>query len=296
LYTLILGHVLEDWGEPNDCGSTIRLGSGWRRPTSPSCSTPGRSGRHWRTSWNTRCSRSWSGRPTRLLGTSTSVASRAPTSTTARAEMTRNGQRLTPALPLQLRQAVPGRAGSPRAHTGRFRGVARRPPAPPVLDDCASLRGRADRLRLQARAMRSAQVQTHAGATIAMPRARISAWSSPCRPSPVSGTSTPTESTRRASGHPGENPQPLVNVARDPHPQCSAELEREFVRALYGLLKPVHDHNARPPTGRPRRPCKPTLTTRTSATGSRTSSYDAWPTRRSPRLPFRSSSTSSAPS
>ena len=43
----------------------------------------------------------------------------------------------------------------------------------------------------------------------------------------------------------GENPQPLVNVARDPHPQCSAELEREFVRALYGLLKPVHDHNTR---------------------------------------------------
>ena len=43
----------------------------------------------------------------------------------------------------------------------------------------------------------------------------------------------------------GENPKPIVEVAAAPHPECSAELERQFVRALYGLLRPVHDYNTR---------------------------------------------------
>src|SRR5262249_44190661 len=41
----------------------------------------------------------------------------------------------------------------------------------------------------------------------------------------------------------GENPKPTAEVARAPHPECSAELERRFVRALYKLLRPVHEYN-----------------------------------------------------
>src|SRR5262249_30614838 len=41
----------------------------------------------------------------------------------------------------------------------------------PVLDDCASLCGRSDRLQLQTRAMRTGAVQPHAGASLAMPKA-----------------------------------------------------------------------------------------------------------------------------
>src|SRR5262249_60656766 len=43
----------------------------------------------------------------------------------------------------------------------------------------------------------------------------------------------------------GENPKPLVEVARAPTPECSAELERRFVRALHGILRPVHEYNLR---------------------------------------------------
>jgi hypothetical protein len=116
----------------------------------------------------------------------------------------------------------------------------------PVLDDCASLRGRADRLRLQARAMRTGEVQVHAGATLAMPRGENIRLVLTVQTEPVSGQvyayGIYAQGLREILG---ENPQPMVRVARDGDPRCTAELEREFIRALYKLLKPVHDHNVR---------------------------------------------------
>ena len=118
----------------------------------------------------------------------------------------------------------------------------------PVLNDCASLRGRADRLRLQARAMRDGQPRVHEGATLAMPRGENIRLVITVQAEPVSGQvyayGIQAQGLREILG---ENPKPMVNVARSPHPECSAELEREFVRALYGLLKPVHDFNVRAP-------------------------------------------------
>ncbi|MGP0066623.1 MAG: AAA domain-containing protein [Isosphaeraceae bacterium] len=115
----------------------------------------------------------------------------------------------------------------------------------PVLNDCASLRGRADRLRLQARAMRDGRVRVHEGATLAMPRGENIRLVITVQAEPVSGQvyayGIVAQGLREVLG---ENPKPMVNVARSPHPECSAELEREFVRALYGLLRPVHDFNA----------------------------------------------------
>jgi DNA replication ATP-dependent helicase Dna2 len=116
----------------------------------------------------------------------------------------------------------------------------------PVLNDCASLRGRADRLRLQVRSMRDGQTRVHDGATLAMPRMENIRLVITVQAEPVSGQvyayGIYAQGLRDVIG---ENPKPMINVARSPHPECSAELEREFVRALYGLLKPVHDYNAR---------------------------------------------------
>ena len=56
----------------------------------------------------------------------------------------------------------------------------------------------------------------------------------------------PTGSRPRASKRSSARTRnPWSTWRSSPHPECSAELEREFVRALYGLLKPVHDFNVR---------------------------------------------------
>ena len=120
------------------------------------------------------------------------------------------------------------------------------PARQPVLDDCASLRGRSDRLRLQVQAMRTGEVRVHEGATLTMPRGENIRLVITVQSEPVSGHVYAYGILAQGLKDVlGENPKPIVAVAPDPHPQCSAELERQFVRALYGLLKPVHDYNAR---------------------------------------------------
>jgi hypothetical protein len=115
-----------------------------------------------------------------------------------------------------------------------------------VLDDCASLRGRSDRLRLQVQAMRTGEVRVHEGATLTMPRGENVRLVITVQSEPVSGHVYAYGILAQGLKDVlGENPKPVVEVARDPHPQCSAELERQFVRALYGLLRPVHEYNAR---------------------------------------------------
>ena len=115
-----------------------------------------------------------------------------------------------------------------------------------VLDDCASLRGRSDRLRLQVQAMRAGEVRVHEGATLTMPRGENVRLVITVQSEPVSGQVYAYGILAQGLKDVlGENPKPVVEVARAPHPECSAELERQFVRALYGLLRPVHDYNAR---------------------------------------------------
>ena len=166
-----------------------------------------------------------------------------------------------------------------------------------VLDDCASLRGRSDRLRLQVQAMRTGEVRVHEGATLTMPRGENVRLVITVQSEPVSGQVYAYGILAQGLKDVlGENPKPIVEVARDPHPECSAELERQFVRALYGLLRPVHDYNARKANGRTRSRSRPIRSTPTSATGSPRCCSAASTTRRSPRRPSRSSSTSSGPS
>lgn len=118
----------------------------------------------------------------------------------------------------------------------------------PVLDDCASLRGRSDRLGLQVKAMRAGEPLVHQGASLAMPRGENVRLVITLQAEPVSGQvyaySILAQGLKEVLG---ENPKPLAEVARAPHPECSADLERRFVRAIYGLLKPVHDYNLRKP-------------------------------------------------
>src|SRR5262249_27264914 len=147
-----------------------------------------------------------------------------------RAEMTRtdNVSRL-PYLSNYAKQYL-GALDPPVQTLADFEGLLDDPRRLPVLDDCASLRGRAHRLHLQARPMRSAEVQSHAGATIAMPKGENIRLVITVQTEPVSGhVYAYGIYAQGLKDILGENPQPLVNVARDPHPECSAELEREFV-------------------------------------------------------------------
>jgi hypothetical protein len=120
------------------------------------------------------------------------------------------------------------------------------PARAPILDDCASLRGRADRLRLQVQAMRAGEARVHPGASLAMPRGENVRLVLTLQAEPVSGHVYAYGILAQGLKDVlGENPKPLIEVASAPHPECSAELERQFVRALHGLLRPVHDYNAR---------------------------------------------------
>lgn len=116
----------------------------------------------------------------------------------------------------------------------------------PVLDDCASLRGRSDRLKLQVRAMRTGEPMVHEGASLAMPRGENVRLVVTLQAEPVSGQVYAYGILAQGLKDVlGENPKPIAEVARAPHPECSAELERQFVRAIYALLTPVHDYNVR---------------------------------------------------
>ena len=124
-----------------------------------------------------------------------------------------------------------------------------------LLDDPARRAG-ARRLRLAPRPVRPApppgagdaggEVRVHEGATLTMPRGENVRLVITVQTEPVSGQvyayGIQAQGLKDVLG---ENPKPIVEVARNPHPQCSAELERQFVRALYGLLRPVHDYNTR---------------------------------------------------
>ncbi len=116
----------------------------------------------------------------------------------------------------------------------------------PSLDDCASLRGRSDRLRLQVESMRTGDVRVHPGATLAMPRGENVRLVITIQTEPVSGQVYAYGILAQGLKDVlGENPRPMVEVARSPHPECSAELERQLRPALYGVLRPLHDHNVR---------------------------------------------------
>ncbi len=94
--------------------------------------------------------------------------------------------------------------------------------------------------------MRSGEVRVHEGATLTMPRGENVRLVITVQTEPVSGQVYAYGILAQGLKDVlGENPKPIVEVARNPHPQCSAELERQFVRALYGLLRPVHDYNTR---------------------------------------------------
>lgn len=115
----------------------------------------------------------------------------------------------------------------------------------PLIDDCASLRGRADQLAAEARALQSGEVEVLEGASLAMPRAEHVRTVITIQTEPVSGEvyayGIYAQGLRDIFG---ENPKPLVRVAEAGDPETVAELERTLVRDLHGLLRPVHDFNA----------------------------------------------------
>src|SRR5207237_2705201 len=88
--------------------------------------------------------------------------------------------------------------------------------------------------------------QAHAGASLAMPKGEHIRLVITVQTEPVSGQVYAYGIYAQGLMDVlGEKSRTVVRVAGDPKPESSAELEREFVRALYGLLKPVHDFNAR---------------------------------------------------
>ena len=115
-----------------------------------------------------------------------------------------------------------------------------------VLDDCASLRGRSDRLRLQVQAMRSGEVRVHEGATLDH---------APGRERPP-GDHRPVGAGLGAGlclwhpgpgleGRPGREPQAGRRDRAHPASRVLRRAGAPARPALYGLLRPVHDYNAR---------------------------------------------------
>ncbi len=115
-----------------------------------------------------------------------------------------------------------------------------------AIDDCASLRGRRERLKLQVQSLRSGEPIVHEGVSIDLPRGEHVRLVLTIQSEPVSGRvyafGIRAQGLRDVLG---ENPDPIVDVAQTPGPESSDNLERRFVRALFGLLRPVHDYNER---------------------------------------------------
>jgi hypothetical protein len=115
-----------------------------------------------------------------------------------------------------------------------------------ALDDCASLQGRADRLRLQAKSLRTGKILLYGSSSLAMPKGEHVRLIITVQTEPVSGQiyayGIYAQGLKDVLG---DNPEPIIGVAERGDPATVAELERKLVRALHGLLLSVHEFNSR---------------------------------------------------
>ena len=115
-----------------------------------------------------------------------------------------------------------------------------------ALDDCASLQGRADRLRLQAKSLRTGKILLYGGSSLAMPKGEHVRLIITVQTEPVSGQvyayGIYAQGLKDVLG---DNPGPIVGVSERGDPATVAELERKLVRDLHGLLLSVHEFNSR---------------------------------------------------
>jgi hypothetical protein len=118
------------------------------------------------------------------------------------------------------------------------------PAGPERLANCASLRGRTDRLHLQTRALRTGKVLATGGSSIAMPKGENVQVILTLQREPVSGQiyayGIYAHGLKEILG---QNPKPMIGIAPAGDPETSEELEREFVLALHGLLGEVDAYN-----------------------------------------------------
>jgi len=125
-----------------------------------------------------------------------------------------------------------------------FAALLQDPARVPMLEDAASLRGRAERLREQASALQDGETRTYGGSSLAMPRAENVRIVLTLQTEPVSGQlyayGIYAQGLRDIFG---ENPTPVVGVAEQGDPATVEALERSFVREMSSIMRPVHDFN-----------------------------------------------------
>jgi hypothetical protein len=116
----------------------------------------------------------------------------------------------------------------------------------PTLDDCASLRGRGERLAAHVRSLNDGTVSTLGGASLAMPRAEHVRLVLTLQSDPVSGQlyafGVYAQGLRDVLGEDNRR-QTIVRVAEHGDPRSVAALERALVDDLWGILSSVDRFN-----------------------------------------------------
>jgi DNA replication ATP-dependent helicase Dna2 len=125
-----------------------------------------------------------------------------------------------------------------------FAALLEDPTRVPLLEDAASLRGRAERLREQTFALQEGGTRAYGGSSLGMPKAENVRMVLTLQTEPVSGQlyayGIYAQGLRDIFG---ENPKPVVGVAEQGDPGPVEALERSFVRELSSIMRPVHDFN-----------------------------------------------------
>ncbi|HEY1189429.1 MAG TPA: AAA domain-containing protein [Gemmata sp.] len=139
------------------------------------------------------------------------------------------------------------RALDPPAHTlADLRGLLADPARVPELERCASLKGKADRLRCQLDAFATDAHRAFGGGSLALPKGENVRLVLTLQVEPVTGQVYAYGIYAQGfKGLIADPPGVVLNVAKDGEPDTVAALEREFVRELHDLLTVVHVHNRR---------------------------------------------------
>ena len=113
-----------------------------------------------------------------------------------------------------------------------------------VFADAASLRGRTTRIRLQTEALRSGETKTTGTASVAMPKAEHVRIVLTLQDEPVTGQVYAYGIYGQGLKDVlGENPKPVTDVARDSDPETIRALEQDFIVSLHALLSKVDAYN-----------------------------------------------------
>ena len=114
----------------------------------------------------------------------------------------------------------------------------------PVLEDVSSLRGRADRLRQQVAAIEDDEAKTYGGSSLGMPKAEHVRMILTLQSEPVSGLVYAYGfHAQGLRDFLGERTRTVVGVAEGADAETITELERELIRELYDVLESLHRFN-----------------------------------------------------